>query len=225
MIFKFKFSTNLHPFISSPFFKAIPITTLFAVSTILVVLNCCGKVFISSTSTDELLRVPKVVNPTVKPPNNLTASSKRFFNLSAIFEVINPLLKSNGLGFTQLVGENNIKTVIFHAESGEVIETTTNIPQNVVLKGMNDFQVLGSAITYIRRYALSSALGLITDKDIDAGGVQETKPASKQNLLVNSKEYKLVFDALKKGYKMDEVKAKYQLSNEVESQLLKELGA
>jgi hypothetical protein len=95
-----------------------------------------------------------------------------YANLSTIFEVINPLLKKNGLGFTQLVGENNIKTIIFDVNSGETIETITNIPDNVDLKGMNKFQVLGSAITYIRRYALSSALGLITDKDTDASGEQ-----------------------------------------------------
>lgn len=95
-----------------------------------------------------------------------------YANLATIFEVINPILKANKLGFTQLVGDNNIKTIIFHYESGEQLETITTIPQGTNLKGMNDFQTLGSAITYIRRYALSSALGLITDKDTDASGEQ-----------------------------------------------------
>ncbi len=54
------------------------------------------------------------------------------------------------------------KTIIFHTESGESIESVTNIPQEVVLKGMNTFQVAGSAITYYRRYSLSAALGLVT---------------------------------------------------------------
>lgn len=96
-----------------------------------------------------------------------------YADLTAIFSTINPLLKKHGLGFTQLVGDNNIKTIIFHIESGEQLETVTTIPSGVTLKGMNDFQVLGSAITYIRRYALSSALGLITDKDLDACGEQQ----------------------------------------------------
>jgi hypothetical protein len=98
-----------------------------------------------------------------------------YADLTAIFSTINPLLKKHGLGFTQLVGDNNIKTIIFHIESGEQLETVTTIPSGVTLKGMNDFQVLGSAITYIRRYALSSALGLITDKDLDACGEQQPK--------------------------------------------------
>lgn len=98
-----------------------------------------------------------------------------YADLPAIFEVINPLLKDHGLGFTQLMEGQSIKTIIFHAETGETLESSTDIPQGVILKGMNEFQVLGSAITYIRRYALSSALGLVTDKDTDAGGEQTKK--------------------------------------------------
>jgi hypothetical protein len=108
-----------------------------------------------------------------------------YADLPTIFDVINPLLKKNGLGFTQLIEGASIKTILFHVESGETIESITAIPQNVSLKGMNEFQVLGSAITYIRRYALSSALGLVTDKDTDAGGQQvkkETKQADPTSL-------------------------------------------
>lgn len=110
-----------------------------------------------------------------------------YTDLPAIFKVINPLMKKHGLGFyqtvdhwvstdEQLVGQIPfVKTVVFHIESGERIESDTIIPQGVQLKGMNDFQVLGSSITYIRRYALSAMLGLVTDKDTDANGEQEKK--------------------------------------------------
>ena len=98
-----------------------------------------------------------------------------YSDLPKIFSVINPLLKKHGLGFTQLINDTNLVTCLFHVESGETIESTTAIPQNVALKGMNDFQVMGSAITYIRRYALSSILGIVTDKDTDAGGEQLKK--------------------------------------------------
>jgi hypothetical protein len=98
-----------------------------------------------------------------------------YAELSTILEKINPLLKKHGLGFTQPICGQSVKTIIFHAESGETIECATDIPQGVQLKGQNEFQVLGSAITYIRRYALSSALGLVTDKDTDASGEQQPK--------------------------------------------------
>lgn len=105
-----------------------------------------------------------------------------YADLPAVFSAINPLLKKHGLGFTQPILGSTIKTIIFHIESGEKIESSTDIPTNVQLTKMNEFQVLGSAITYIRRYSLSSILGLVTDKDTDAGGEQvkkETAPAKK----------------------------------------------
>ena len=99
-----------------------------------------------------------------------------YADLPTIFEAINPLLKKHGLGFIQQLDGTSLVTTIFHVESGETITGSVDIPQGVQLKGMNDFQVLGSAITYMRRYALSSALGLVTDVDNDAHGEQTKKP-------------------------------------------------
>jgi len=104
----------------------------------------------------------------------------KYASLGSIFKVINPLLKKHGLGFTQLLNGEDLTTIVFHIESGESIESNMHIQQNVSLAKMNTFQVLGSAITYYRRYSLSAALGLITDSDIDACGDEEKedrKPA------------------------------------------------
>lgn len=97
-----------------------------------------------------------------------------YADLSTIFETINPILKKHDLGFTQLIQGDYINTKVFHTKTGDYIESNVDIPQNVVLKGQNEFQVLGSAITYLRRYALSSALGLVTDIDAD-GSSNQTK--------------------------------------------------
>ena len=105
-----------------------------------------------------------------------TGFGYKYADLPAILQVINPLLKKHGLGFTQCINDLYLDTTIFHIESGEILTSTTKIPQNVTLAKMNDFQVLGSAITYLRRYALSSMLGLVTDKDTDAGGEQVKEP-------------------------------------------------
>jgi len=98
-----------------------------------------------------------------------------YTDLPAIFKAINPLMKKHGLGFTQLVNGATLKTIVFHTATGEQVESETSIPQGVQLAKMNEFQVLGSAITYIRRYALSAMLGLVTEKDTDAGGEQVKK--------------------------------------------------
>lgn len=103
-----------------------------------------------------------------------------YADLPTIFEKINPLLKKHGMGFYQAVNQGFIYTVVFHIESEEKIESYTSIPQEVQLAKMNEFQVLGSGITYLRRYALSSLLGLVTDKDTDASGEQVKATPKKQ---------------------------------------------
>jgi len=86
-----------------------------------------------------------------------------YSDLPKIFSEINPLLQKHGLGFTQLInskdGLNYLKTVLFHIESGEMIDSETLIPY-VQLKGMNDYQSFGSGVTYFRRYCLSSIMVL-----------------------------------------------------------------
>lgn len=99
----------------------------------------------------------------------------KFADLGEINEIIKPLLKKHGLGYIQPLDGTTVKTVIFHVKSGESVEGSADIPQGVQLKGMNDFQVMGSAITYLRRYSLSSMLGLVTDEDADAAGEQLKK--------------------------------------------------
>lgn len=138
-----------------------------------------------------------------------------YASLNQIFEVINPLLKKHGLGFTQLVGNAEIKTIVFHIQSGEMIESITNIPQNVQLKGMNDFQVLGSAITYIRRYALSSILGLITDKDTDAATPKEEPKEVKKSELTAS-VFKKMIEAINQGQgeKVKQAMPNYSISEQ-----------
>lgn len=138
-----------------------------------------------------------------------------YADLPAIFEKINPLLKKHGLGFTQPIMGDTIKTVIFHIESGETIESLTEIPKNVQLKGMNDFQVFGSATSYIRRYAISSILGLVTDKDTDAGGEQKRKeeataPAKKEFL--SPERFATALEKIKAGTVKPEALEKYELT-------------
>lgn len=112
----------------------------------------------------------------------------KYADWATILTEIKPFLKKHGLGFTQPLQGTCVKTIIFHIKSGETLETEAEIPQGVSLKGMNDFQVLGSAVTYIRRYMLSSALGLVTDKDTDAGGEQEKKYYGNQEQIEWQKE-------------------------------------
>ena len=136
-----------------------------------------------------------------------------YSDLKTIFKVINPILKKHSLGFTQLLEGTNIKTVIFHTESGESIESITEIPQGLTLKGQNTYQTIGSGITYFRRYSLSACLGLVTDVDSDANGEEKPKPAEKPTL--DETRFEAALEAIDKGtYTQDELKAKYKLTKD-----------
>jgi len=111
-----------------------------------------------------------------------------YADLPQIFSTINPLMKKHGLCFSQLLENDGIRTILFHVESGESLESYTIIPK-VKLGNMNDFQAMGSGYTYFRRYCLSSILGLVTDKDTDAAGVQApVKQAPKPSVSISASE-------------------------------------
>lgn len=146
-----------------------------------------------------------------------------YAELSTILEVINPLLKKHGLGFTQPPQSGNIvHTIVFHAESGEMLTSDMEIPQGVKLGGMNDFQVLGSAVTYLRRYALSSMLGIVTDKDVDGAGAPvagTTKPPSPAKSSITDEKLTAGLAKWDKVEQFETLKKKFTLTTEQESKV------
>ena len=98
----------------------------------------------------------------------------KYADLPSIIKTINPILKENNLSFTQILDGNNICTMLVHTESGESIKGSVEVPI-IELKGMNVYQSTGSGITYFRRYALCSILGIVGDEDNDATGTKVTK--------------------------------------------------
>lgn len=138
-----------------------------------------------------------------------------YADLPTILSIVNPLLKAQGLGFTQLLNGTTITTVLFHVESGDTITSSTEIPQ-VELRGMNPFQSAGSGITYYRRYALSSLLGIVTDKDTEATGEAEKKgkPA------LPDERFKKSLELIKKGeYNKESLISNFELTKEQTKEL------
>jgi hypothetical protein len=46
--------------------------------------------------------------------------------------------------------------------------------EKITFKGQNDLQVLGSKISYLKRYLITSAYDISTEEDIDAMSIQNT---------------------------------------------------
>lgn len=113
----------------------------------------------------------------------------KYADLPSIMEVINPLLKKHKLVISQPLDGRAIMTKLVHIPTGEIEFSRIEIPEGVSLKGMNQFQVDGSAITYYRRYALSSLLGIVTDDDTDAAGKQVAQETTKKEIKKGTKMF------------------------------------
>lgn len=96
-----------------------------------------------------------------------------YADLGDILPIIRPLLARHGLAWTAKVGldadgDYMLRYRLVH-ESGE--EDADEIP---LADGNASPQALGSAITYMRRYAQTAQLNLATEEDADAGPAQES---------------------------------------------------
>lgn len=86
--------------------------------------------------------------------------------LEEVIKTAQPILSKHGLGVTQfpdnIDGKPALTSILFHANSGETQKATMALELT-----KQDPQAQGSAITYARRYAYMSILGLVGDKDDD----------------------------------------------------------
>lgn len=146
---------------------------------------------------------------------NTTGYGYKYADITEVIKKINPLLKKHNLFVMQPLEGTGIKTIICHWPTGDKIESYSEIPQDIHLKGMNAFQSMGAGITYCRRYALCSFLGLIADKDIDvAEEVVNVKPK------LTEKRFNEALKAIEKGdYTQAELRNKWNLTNNQLKQL------
>jgi hypothetical protein len=102
-------------------------------------------------------------------PKTATAHNYTYADLGSILKMVRPLLAKHGLCVLQTsAGDNDFITVstrLCHT-SGEFVEDSLTMRVQEA-RGMSYAQSAGSVITYARRYALATALG-ITQVDDDA---------------------------------------------------------
>ena len=108
-----------------------------------------------------------------------TGYGYNYTSFDKLVQYLRPLLTKHGISFVQMpVGDDKqvgLQTMYMHAESGEWITNSIKSPI-AESKGMNTFQSIGSAITYFRRYSLSSFVGIASEEDIDASSKETKKP-------------------------------------------------
>lgn len=123
-------------------------------------------------------------------PKDKKGYGYNYTDLDTVITTIKPIFEKNKLGFIQSLttlenGKNGITTRIFSVE-GEWIEDTIALP-DVAMAKTNAAQNLGASITYMRRYALCSMLGISSDEDVDATTTTETQSKQTQTKQTQTK--------------------------------------
>lgn len=124
----------------------------------------------TSDETSEIFKGFALFRKQLKQPLKDAANpffKSKYVPLENVVDVVDKALEGTGLSYTQEIetnqnGANLVHTIIMH-ESGQYM-----IVAGAELKPIKqDPQGVGSAITYNRRYSLSTAFGIASDPDDD----------------------------------------------------------
>ena len=121
----------------------------------------------------------KKLKQPLKDANNPFFKSK-YVPLENVVQVVDEAMTDTGLSYTQGIadleeGYLRVDTIVLH-ESGEYMV----IKGSKVKPVKNDPQSAGSAITYARRYSLSTAFGIASDPDDDGNGASQQAKNNQQ---------------------------------------------
>lgn len=147
--------------------------------------------------------------PAVEPDGVNPHFKSRFVTLGHLIAKVRPVLNKNGIVVSQFPsadegGTPTLVTILMH-ESGESLQFDAPL-----FLPKNDPQGQGSAITYLRRYALASALGISDQEDDDgnAGSKEQESPNGSER--ITSDEVDAIYEHVKKsGKPADQIKMKF----------------
>ncbi|BAQ93797.1 putative DNA single-strand annealing protein SSAP [uncultured Mediterranean phage uvMED] len=140
-----------------------------------------------SELTKALIGFHKAVD---KIEKNARANYGKFADLANVLSTVTPALHANGLAITQTFLEDSLVTTLHHT-SGETLNSTVKL---YIQDGRNITQEWGKSVTYQRRYAICSILGIVADMDTDAEAEAptsakttpaQTKPANVQKAVMS----------------------------------------
>lgn len=129
----------------------------------------------------------------------------KYASMPDIWDAIKGLLGENKLlvmhQLEVIDGADYIATTIHHIPSGDFL-----LSRSRILLSKSTAQEYGSYITYMRRYAVSAMLGLITDSDDDGNAASNAKPKPEPSPLkpVTSQEIALLKTGLATAKNLEE---------------------
>tara|TARA_R100000406_G_C3082136_1_gene117226 strand:+ start:327 stop:965 length:639 start_codon:yes stop_codon:yes gene_type:complete len=126
-----------------------------------------------SELTKALIGFHKAVD---KIDKNARANYGKFADLANVLSTVTPPLHANGLAIVQTFDDQSLVTTLHHT-SGETISSSCQL---MICDGRNQTQEWGKAVTYQRRYAICSILGIVADMDTDAESDPEPEKKAKR---------------------------------------------
>ena len=108
---------------------------------------------------------------------NARGNYGKFADLANVLSTVTPALLRNDLVITQEFLDNALYTTLRHI-SGETISSNCDL---AVAEGRNKTQEWGKAVTYQRRYAIVSLLGLVADMDMDGESLDPPAPPAEKS--------------------------------------------
>jgi len=146
-----------------------------------------------------------------------------YASLSNILDAVTPVLNTCGLLMTSHPDDGFLVTTIYHAESGEFMQSEYPL----VSKDASNPQLTGSLISYARRYSIMSILNLNMDDDDGNSGAKAVAPVDVVRVPLSKKSKnwpdveKWIITKLSEGMTtqaiVDSITKKYTLSKDVES--------
>jgi hypothetical protein len=120
----------------------------------------------------------------------------KYTDVNSLLEQLEPLIKEQGLLLIQPIRDDRVFSELVDLKSGQSIGSSLKLPE------IADPQKIGSAVTYYRRYTLSSLLALQNEED-DDGNSASGKIAKEEVKMVTMKQGKYLQSL---GMKLEDIK-------------------
>lgn len=157
---------------------------------------------------EEVMAAIEAVKKTLKPIKKTRVSTDgyKYITLDDVLEALKKVLPKHKLSYVQYLdvvnGQNALVTVVYHTVTGQRITSTSLIP-DIKDDFLSTMQSVGSNITYMRRYALCTIFGIVSDDDTDGQSGNSGYSQKDKNLIEQRcKERQLSAESIKKVKEM-----------------------
>ncbi len=140
----------------------------------------------------KLFEAKKEIGKISKDSTNPFFKSK-YFDINGLLDAVEPILTKHNLLLLQPIKDGKVVTLIQDINIESKTESNCFVSSEMQLPNIKDPQILGSAITYYRRYTLQSLLGLQAEDDDGNTATKQVKEERKVALTIEKFEKAKLF--------------------------------